>query len=65
MNLGTVSVPIDSLAASAQKAGACEVGFTIPEGIYGDAVPLTLDVMRSDGRVLTSNITSIAVENRR
>jgi uncharacterized protein (TIGR03437 family) len=65
MNLGNTSVPIDSLTASAQKAGACEIGITIPEGIYGDALPLTLDVPGSDGRTSTSNIASIAVDNPR
>lgn len=64
MNLGSMYVPIDSLASSAQKPGACEVGITIPEGIYGDAVSLTLNAMRTDGRNLTSNIASIAIDNK-
>jgi uncharacterized protein (TIGR03437 family) len=63
MNLGNASIPIDSIAASSQKAGACEVGITIPDGTHGDAVPLTFDVKRRDGRVVTSNIASIAIDN--
>jgi uncharacterized protein (TIGR03437 family) len=63
MNLGNLYVPIDSLAASARKPGACEVDITIPEGIHGDAVPLTLHVLRDDGRLVTGNVTSIAIEN--
>jgi uncharacterized protein (TIGR03437 family) len=65
MNLGNLYVPIDSLAASSRKAGACEVGITIPQGVHGDAVPLTLEVMRSDSRTLTSNVASIAVDAER
>jgi len=65
LNLSNLYVPIDSLVESTRKAGACEVGITVPEGRYGDAVPLTLDVIRSDGRIVTSNIASIAIDNDR
>ena len=65
MNMGNLYVPVDSLAAAPWKAGACEVGITIPEGIYGDAVPLTLDMIRSDGRIVTSNVASIAIDHER
>ena len=65
MNLGSMPVSIDSIIASAQKAGACEVGITVPDGIYGDAVQLTLDVIRSDGRILTGNTASIAIDDQR
>jgi uncharacterized protein (TIGR03437 family) len=65
MNLNDLHVRIDSLKGSARKAGACELGITIPEGVYGDAVPITLDVMRNDGRTVTSNIASLAVANKR
>jgi uncharacterized protein (TIGR03437 family) len=65
VRLGNTVVPIDSLTASVQKAGACEAGITIPENVSGDAVPLTLNVPRSEGRTSTSNIASIAVDNQR
>jgi uncharacterized protein (TIGR03437 family) len=64
INLGNTNLPIDSLTRSTQKAGACEVVITVPDGLYGDAVPLTLDVPRSDGRSLISNVASIAIDNQ-
>jgi uncharacterized protein (TIGR03437 family) len=64
LSLGDTHIPIDSVAASARKAGSCELGITIPEGIYGDAVPLTLDVRRSDGRIVSSNSASLAVGDK-
>jgi uncharacterized protein (TIGR03437 family) len=63
LNLGNVSVTVDSLTPSDRMAGACEIGVTVPEGLTGDAVPLILDVTRSDGRILSSNTASIAIEN--
>jgi uncharacterized protein (TIGR03437 family) len=65
ISLSNTSVSVDSLTASARKAGACEIGFTVPDGVAGDAVPLTLGVIRSDGRSLTSNAASIAIGNER
>ena len=65
INLGNTAVAIDSVTGSTRTVGACEVGITIPDGVEGDAVPLTLGVIRSDGRVVTSNAPSIAIDYKR
>ena len=62
--LNSLTAPITSITSSSRKIGACELGITIPDGLGGDAVPLTLTVTGSDGRILTSNTASIAVENQ-
>jgi uncharacterized protein (TIGR03437 family) len=64
ITLNSLAVPITSITGSSRKIGACELGITIPDGPGGDAVPLTLTVTGNDGRILTSNTASIAVENQ-
>jgi uncharacterized protein (TIGR03437 family) len=61
--LGEQRVPGNSLRESALTAGACEVGFTVPDGVTGDAVPLSIEVLQSDGRLVPSNAAFITVEN--
>jgi uncharacterized protein (TIGR03437 family) len=61
LNVANALVVPDSIDRSS-RPGACEVGITVPDGVSGDAVPLTLSVTDSSGRVFSSNVTSIAVE---
>lgn len=62
IRLGELAVPVESVA-KAEAPGACEIGITIPRGISGDAIPVTLSLSEGNGRIMTSNVASIAVED--
>jgi uncharacterized protein (TIGR03437 family) len=63
MNLGGQSVTIDSAQPAPQMAGVCEIAVRIPDNIAGDSVSLSIETMRSDAVVSSSNRTSVALRH--
>ena len=47
------------------NAGVCAIEAIVPAGISGDEVPVTLQTVRGDGRLVRSNTASISVDMRR
>ena len=70
---GAVSVQLDGLNAEVESispvpghAGVYTVVVTVPAGtVPGDAVPLQIQVTGSDGKIVSSNAVSVAVEQAR
>jgi len=59
IRIGAIRVAAD---AAAEWRGTCKVDFTLPSTLVsGESVPLTLEVMGSDGRIFSSNTAGIAV----
>jgi uncharacterized protein (TIGR03437 family) len=63
LSLGTQIAEIRSIAPADGVAGICRISATVPTGVYGDSVPLTLRVLRNDGTPVTSNTAFLAVGN--
>jgi uncharacterized protein (TIGR03437 family) len=62
--LGGVEARSESVSAVPGLAGVYVVKVRVPMGTaIGDAVPLQVQVMGSDGRILTCNTVSVAVED--
>jgi uncharacterized protein (TIGR03437 family) len=53
--------PITSITPSTY-AGVCEVSAVVPEGVFGPAVELYLEAVRSDATRLKSNTISVAID---
>jgi uncharacterized protein (TIGR03437 family) len=64
LKLGSDQARITGIAPSNQIAGACEIQFVVLSGMFGDAVPFTIEVLRSDGQVARGNATSLSVDLR-
>ncbi len=56
---------LPSSVTPTEAAGQCEIAVVVPPGVAGDAVPLSLEVMRTDRSVAASNALSVAVEPQR
>jgi uncharacterized protein (TIGR03437 family) len=66
IKVGPTYAAIRSIETTPQHAGVCEITFAVPASpLYGDAVPVMLEVARSDGTSIASNSGSIAIEIRR
>ena len=65
IKVGPTYAAIRSIETAPQHAGACEITFAVPASLpFGDAVPVMLEVARSDGTSIASNSGSIAIEIR-
>jgi uncharacterized protein (TIGR03437 family) len=64
LRVGADQAQIISVTESPRFAGVCEIGFVVPAGVFGDGVSLTVDVLRGDGKIASSNTTSISVDLR-
>jgi uncharacterized protein (TIGR03437 family) len=64
MNLDSYVVPLTELQPLAGHAGVCQILVSVPFGVVGDAVPVTLQFLGTDGRTTTSNQTTISVAAR-
>jgi uncharacterized protein (TIGR03437 family) len=62
VNLGGQAVVVDSAEQVRQLAGICELAFRIPASVSGGFVSLTIETMRSDATVSSSNRTSVALQ---
>jgi hypothetical protein len=62
LRFGTSVVGIQSIQTIESAAGICRIRFEVPSGAAGPRVPVSLDVVRPGGYVLSSNTASIAVE---
>jgi uncharacterized protein (TIGR03437 family) len=64
LKLGSDQARITGIVPSNQIAGVCEIQFVLLSGMFADAVPLTIEVLRSDGQVVRGNTTSLSVDLR-
>jgi hypothetical protein len=65
IKVGGIEVGADWIASAPQQPGTCWVTVTLPETLAsGDAVPVTLDLIGSNGQVYSSNTPTIAVGQR-
>jgi uncharacterized protein (TIGR03437 family) len=65
IRVGGNQVTADSVDAVFERPGTCGVRMKLPESMAsGEAVPITLDQILSNGRVVSSNTTSMAVGQR-
>ena len=63
--VGGNQVTADSVDAVFERPGTCAVKMKLPESMAsGEAVPIALDQILSNGRVVSSNTTSLAVGQR-
>jgi uncharacterized protein (TIGR03437 family) len=66
IKVGPTYAAILSMETTPEHAGVCQITFAVPASLpYGDAVPVMLEVTRSDGASIASNSGSIAIEIRR
>ncbi len=63
LTLGTQFVAINSIEPAAEAAGICRISATVPAGVYGDSVPLTMQLLHNDGTPAASNTAFVAVGN--
>jgi uncharacterized protein (TIGR03437 family) len=64
LTLGQDRVSVTGLKPLAGHAGICEIQATVPAGVIGDAVPVTLLLAQSDGQEIASNRTTIGIAAR-
>jgi uncharacterized protein (TIGR03437 family) len=64
LKLGSDQARITSITPSSQFKGICEIQFIVLSGMFADAVPLTIETLRSDGRIARGNSTSLSVDIR-
>jgi uncharacterized protein (TIGR03437 family) len=65
IRVGGNQVTADSVDAVFERPGTCAVKMKLPDSMAsGEAVPITLDQILSNGRVVSSNTTSMAVGQR-
>src|SRR5258708_7700783 len=62
VRIGTQYVPIHSITPDLQVAGASRLTVTLPSDFSGDAIPVMIEVVQTDGRSVVSNPASISVE---
>ena len=60
VRIGTQYVPIESITTDSQDAGVSTLTVTLPSDISGDSVPVTIEVVQTDGRSVASNPASIS-----
>ena len=66
MKIGDVFAEVDSVQSAAGHAGLDVINVRIPATIeFGNAVPVQLEVLASDGRLIRSNRPTAAVERAR
>jgi uncharacterized protein (TIGR03437 family) len=64
LTLGQDRVSVAGLKPLAGHAGICEIQAPVPAGVIGDAVPVTLLLVQSDGQEIASNQTTIGIAAR-
>jgi len=62
--LRDVPVALVATSPSTSVPGACELRMTIPEGVRGDAVPVRIEAVDTDGRMFLSNTATIAIVDK-
>ena len=63
VKVGGILVPAESVTPVAGSRGASDVAVTLPAGVpVGDAVPVSLLVAGTSGRIVESNVVTMAVE---
>jgi uncharacterized protein (TIGR03437 family) len=63
MSLGESSVAVEAVRALGASAGVTQVRITVPAAApFGDAVPLAIQIVLPDGRLVASRPVTIAIE---
>ena len=64
VRIGTQYVPVESITTDPQDPGVSTLTVTLPSDISGSSVPVTIEVVQTDGRSVASNSASISVDSR-
>ena len=63
VSIGDSTVSVEAVRALRTSAGVAEVRITVPAApALGEAVPLTIQIVLPDGRLVTSQPVTIAIE---